>query len=71
MKKKIIVLDAGLAGKAIGHDLSKTIEVTSVDNNEEAFRDLATAGIKTKPSLFEFTNYLREHDVCYEVKVTA
>ena len=71
MKKKIMVLDAGLAGKAIGHDLFKTIEVTSVDNYEEAFPHLATAGIKTKPSLFELTNYLRKYDVCYEVKVTA
>jgi saccharopine dehydrogenase-like NADP-dependent oxidoreductase len=34
MKKSIIVLGAGLVGKAIAVDLSTDFEVTSVDINE-------------------------------------
>ncbi len=37
MKKKIIVLGAGLVGSAIAIDLSKQHGVTSVDINAEAF----------------------------------
>lgn len=47
MKKKIIVLGAGLVGKAIAKDLAKSFEVTSVDLNPEALSDLAPYGIKT------------------------
>jgi lysine 6-dehydrogenase len=47
MKKKIIVLGAGLVGKAIALDLSKNFEVTSVDINEEALQALQSRGVKT------------------------
>jgi len=47
MKKKIIVLGAGLVGKAIAVDLAKQFDVTSVDFNEEALKPLSQSGIKT------------------------
>ena len=34
--KKVIVLGAGLVGKAMAIDLAKNLDVTSVDINEEA-----------------------------------
>jgi lysine 6-dehydrogenase len=46
--KKIIVLGAGLVGKAIALDLSKTFDVTSVDINTEALDSLQRMGIKTQ-----------------------
>jgi lysine 6-dehydrogenase len=45
--KKIVVLGAGLVGKAIAIDLAKTFDVTSVDLNEEALNGLKALGIKT------------------------
>lgn len=37
MKKRIVVLGAGLVGSAIARDLSKVHDVTSIDNNPRAF----------------------------------
>jgi saccharopine dehydrogenase-like NADP-dependent oxidoreductase len=48
MKKKIIVLGAGLVGKAMAIDLSKQFDVTSVDYSDQALRELSDLGIKTK-----------------------
>ncbi len=45
MKKKIVVLGAGLVGKAIAIDLSKKFEVTGVDINEDALTALGQRGI--------------------------
>jgi lysine 6-dehydrogenase len=45
--KKIIVLGAGLVGKAMALDLAKNYEVTSVDINEHALSELSSQGIKT------------------------
>jgi len=47
MQKKIIVLGAGLVGKAIAIDLAKDHDVTSVDINKEALQSLAVKSIKT------------------------
>ncbi len=47
MQKKIIVLGAGLVGKAIAIDLAKDHEVTSADINEDALRNLSEKKIKT------------------------
>jgi lysine 6-dehydrogenase len=55
MKKKIIVLGAGLVGKAIAIDLSKKFEVTSVDINEEALNALQAHGVKTQK--IDFSNH--------------
>ena len=54
MKKKVIVLGAGLVGKAMAIDLSKDHEVTSVDFNPEALSEVAKHGIKTQ--VVDFSN---------------
>ncbi len=46
MKKKIIVLGAGLVGKAMAIDLSKNFDVTSVDFNEDALKSMVQYGIE-------------------------
>jgi 3-hydroxyacyl-CoA dehydrogenase len=45
MKKKIIVLGAGLVGKAMAIDLATDFDVTSVDINEEALKLVENHGI--------------------------
>jgi lysine 6-dehydrogenase len=60
MKKKIIVLGAGLVGKAIAIDLSKKFEVTSVDINEEALNALQVHGVKTQKIDFSDHTQLSE-----------
>jgi lysine 6-dehydrogenase len=47
MPEKVIVLGAGLVGKAIAIDLAKKYDVTSVDLHEEPLKSLAALGIKT------------------------
>ncbi len=46
--KKVIVLGAGLVGKAMAIDLSKNFDVTSVDINQQALSELNSLGIKTQ-----------------------
>jgi lysine 6-dehydrogenase len=46
--KKVIVLGAGLVGKAMAVDLAKSFDVTSVDINDQALKDVASHGIKTQ-----------------------
>ncbi len=48
MKKKIIVLGAGLVGKAIARDLAMDHAVTSVDHHQESLHELGKAGIQTR-----------------------
>jgi lysine 6-dehydrogenase len=55
MSKKIIVLGAGLVGKAIAVDLAKKYKVTSVDVNEEALSAVLSHGISTKR--LDITNF--------------
>lgn len=45
---KIVVLGAGLVGKAIALDLNKSYNVTSVDKNPEALKAVGKQGILTK-----------------------
>jgi lysine 6-dehydrogenase len=45
--KKIIILGAGLVGKAMAIDLAKNFDVTSVDINEQALAEVRKHGIKT------------------------
>lgn len=47
MKKKVIVLGAGLVGKAMAIDLAKNFDVTAADINEEALKELPQHGIQT------------------------
>jgi len=44
---KIIVLGAGMVGKAIAFDLSKNFDVTSADINKDALDEVAQYGVKT------------------------
>lgn len=46
--KKIVVLGAGLVGKAMAIDLSKNFDVTSVDINQLPLSELSSVGIKTQ-----------------------
>ena len=46
--KKVIVLGAGLVGKAMAIDLATNFDVTSVDINDEALKHMASFGIKTQ-----------------------
>lgn len=46
--KKIVVLGAGLVGKAIAIDLSHTFDVTALDINEEALKPLHQQGIQVQ-----------------------
>ncbi len=45
--KKIVVLGAGLVGKAMAIDLAKKFDVTSVDVSEQALAEVQKHGIKT------------------------
>lgn len=60
MKKKIIVLGAGLVGKAMALDLATDFEVTSADFNEEALKSLGEKEIKTIKLDFSNTNELKK-----------
>ena len=46
-KKKVIVLGAGVVGRAIAKDLSKECIVTTADWNREALKKVRSAGVKT------------------------
>jgi lysine 6-dehydrogenase len=46
--KKVIVLGAGLVGKAMAIDLAKSCDVTATDINEDALKEVASRGIKTQ-----------------------
>jgi len=45
--KKIVVLGAGLVGKAMAIDLNKNYTVTAVDINREALKELESSGVQT------------------------
>lgn len=66
-KKKIIVLGAGLVGKAMAIDLAKSFEVTSADINDEALKELASMGIKTEKldfsDLKSLSDVVKPHDL--------
>ena len=47
MKKKVVVLGAGLVGKAMAIDLGTDFEVTSVDFNQDALNEVEKRGVKT------------------------
>jgi lysine 6-dehydrogenase len=46
--KKVVVLGAGLVGKAMAIDLAKKFDVTSVDINDQALAEVGSHGIKTQ-----------------------
>ncbi len=48
MKKKVVVLGAGLVGKTMAIDLAKSFEVTSVDISEAALAEVKKSGVATQ-----------------------
>jgi lysine 6-dehydrogenase len=54
--KRIVVLGAGLVGKTMAIDLSKQNDVTAVDMNRDALRELEMHGIKTSQANFTDSN---------------
>ncbi|MEX2235520.1 MAG: saccharopine dehydrogenase C-terminal domain-containing protein [Cyclobacteriaceae bacterium] len=71
MKKKIVVLGAGLVGKAIATDLAKNFEVTSVDINEESLRILEPQGIQTRKADLGNTEALRSFLPAFDLVIGA
>ncbi len=71
MKKKIIVLGAGLVGKAIALDLATEFDVTAVDLNEEALKALAQKGIQTQKTDFSNVEELAKLVKSYDLVVGA
>ncbi len=65
--KNIIVLGAGLVGKAIAIDLAKNHRVTSADINDEALEQLKPFGVETKKmdlsDLENLKSYIQEFDL--------
>lgn len=71
MKKKIIVLGAGLVGKAMALDLAKDFDVTSVDINEEALASLSASGVKTQKLDFSNVDSLKNTISGFDLVVGA
>ena len=58
---KIIILGAGMVGKAIAFDLSKKHAVTSADINAEALKEVEKFGVKT--ILADLSNFSSLHEL--------
>src|SRR5687768_4535237 len=71
MRKKIAVLGAGLVGKAIAIDLSKSFEVTSFDISESSFKELQSYGIDTR--MLDVTDHqqLQSHIASFDLIIGA
>jgi saccharopine dehydrogenase-like NADP-dependent oxidoreductase len=69
--KKVIVLGAGLVGKAMAIDLAKKFDVTSVDINEEALAEVSRHGIKTLKSDFSDVSKLTQTIQPFDLVVGA
>lgn len=71
MKKSIIVLGAGLVGKAMALDLAKDFEVTSTDFNQAALEPLKKSGIKTLQLDFSKVDDLKKAIASFDLVVGA
>lgn len=69
--KKIIILGAGLVGKAIAIDLSKRFDVTAADFNQDSLTALSTQRIKTICTDFTRAESLKEVLTPYDIVVGA
>ncbi len=68
MSKRIVVLGAGLVGSVIAKDLSSTFEVTAVDINGEALKNLEKcAKLAPKEVSYELKGKLDTVSVLYVV----
>lgn len=71
MKKKIIVLGAGLVGKAMALDLANDFDVTSADFNETALQSLEGKGVKTTQLDFSNVEALKKVISSFDLVVGA
>lgn len=72
MKKKVIILGAGLIGKAIAMDLKGRCEVTSADISDEALKKLEQTGnIKTLKADFSNKEQLKSLIAGFDIVVSA
>jgi lysine 6-dehydrogenase len=71
MSKKIIVLGAGLVGKAIAIDLAKKYDVTSVDLHDEALEEVKRKGINTAKADFLNAEQISKLIASYDLVVGA
>lgn len=71
MQKKIIVLGAGLVGKAIAIDLATDFEVTSADINKEALEYLSGKQIKTIVTDLSDSSQLKKLIADYDLVIGA
>ncbi len=69
--KKVIVLGAGLVGKAMAIDLAKNFDVTSVDINEQALAEIGSKEIKTLTLDFTHTELLKKAIQPFDLVVGA
>lgn len=69
--KKIIVLGAGLVGKAMAIDLRTAFDVTSVDHNPDALSEVAAYGIKTIQADLKDTDRLQKLVADFDLVVGA
>lgn len=59
MKKKVVVLGAGLVGKTMAIDLAKSFDVTSVDISDDALAAVKQAGVATQKADLSDTKALK------------
>jgi len=71
MKKKIIVLGAGLVGKAMALDLAHNFEVTATDFNPDALSSLKNQGINTLQLDFSKVDELKKTIMPFDLVVGA
>lgn len=71
MKKKIIVLGAGLVGSAIALDLHATHDVTSVDISDAALSMLSSKGVRTKKEDLSNSNNIQQIVKDYDLVIGA
>ena len=69
--KKIIVLGAGLVGKAMAIDLASHFDVTSADINEQALAEVSQQGIKTQKLDFSNLHLLASNIQPFDLVVGA
>jgi saccharopine dehydrogenase-like NADP-dependent oxidoreductase len=69
--KKVMVLGCGLVGKAMAIDLSTQFDVTVVDINSEALRQISERGIKTQHADFGATEHLKSLSMSTDLVVGA
>lgn len=71
MKKKVVVLGAGLVGKTMAIDLAKSFDVTSVDINEQALEAVKRGGVNTVKADLSDTSALKTLIAPYDLVIGA